>query len=100
MLDKATVLTTLFTIVDDVMKGSAVIHKILSRWGPAPIFSDSKVFFLALYRGRIGNPGETLFSPLHAERWRAYSPTQKERRRYNRRKRDLWSVILAVRMAL
>ena len=36
MLDKATVLTTLFTIVDDIMKGSAVIQKILKPPGASP----------------------------------------------------------------
>ena len=36
MLDKATVLTTIFTIVDDAMKGSAVIQQALERPGPAP----------------------------------------------------------------
>lgn len=36
MLDKATVLTTLFIIVDDLMKGSAVIQDALERPGPAP----------------------------------------------------------------
>ena len=33
MLDKATVLTTIFTIVDDTMRGSAVIqHALLPAW--------------------------------------------------------------------
>jgi Transposase DDE domain len=100
MLDKATVLTTLFTIVDDVMKGSAVIHKILSRSGPAPSLSDSEVIALALYQELIGEPREDHFFRLHAEQLRAYFPNLNERSRYNRRKRDLWSVILAVRMAL
>jgi hypothetical protein len=36
MLDKATVLTTIFTIVDDTMKGSAVIQHALKRPGPKP----------------------------------------------------------------
>ncbi|GHO63814.1 hypothetical protein KSC_027060 [Ktedonobacter sp. SOSP1-52] len=43
MLDKATVLTTLFLIVDDLMKGSAVIKDALERPGPAPQLSDSEV---------------------------------------------------------
>src|SRR6266436_4129272 len=100
MLDKATVLTTLFTIVDDVMKGSAVIQEILSRPGPAPSLSDSEVITIALYQELIGEPREDHFFRLHAEPLRAYFPGLNERSRYNRRKRDLWSVILAVRMAL
>jgi hypothetical protein len=100
MLDKATVLTTLFTIVDDVMKGSSVIQKILSRPGPAPSLSDSEVVSIALYQELIGEPREDHFFRLHAKPLRVYFPGLNERSRYNRRKRDLWSVILAVRMAL
>jgi Transposase DDE domain len=100
MLDKATVLTTIFTIVDDVMKGSSVIQKILSRPGPAASLSDSEVVTIALYQELIGEPREDHFFRLHAELLRAYFPGLNERSRYNRRKRDLWSVILAVRMAL
>ena len=48
MLDKATVLTTLFTIVDDTMKGSSMIQRALQRPGPAPHLSDSEVITLAL----------------------------------------------------
>ena len=51
MLDKATVLTTLFTIVDDTMKGSAVIQQALKRPGPAPSLSDSELVTIALYSG-------------------------------------------------
>ena len=40
MLDKATVLATIYTRVDDAMKGSAVIQEILNRPGPAPSLSD------------------------------------------------------------
>lgn len=100
MLEKATVLTTLFTIVDDVMKGSSVIQEILSRPGPAPTLSDSEMVTIALYQELIGEPREDHFFRLHAESLRAYFPGLNERSRYNRRKRDLWSVMLAVRMAL
>jgi hypothetical protein len=48
MLDKATVLTTIFTIVDDAMKGSDVIRQALERPGPTPHLSDSEVITLAL----------------------------------------------------
>ena len=43
MLDKATILTTIFTIVDDKMKGSAMIQQALKRPEPAPCLSDSKL---------------------------------------------------------
>ncbi len=48
MLDKATVLTTLFTRVDDIMKGSAVIQQALKRPSPAPRLSDNELITVAL----------------------------------------------------
>src|SRR5436853_5301627 len=100
MLEKATVLATIYTIVDDAMKGSAVIQEILNRPGPAPSLSDSEVVTIALYQELIGEPREDHFFRLHQAALRAYFPGLNERSRYNRRKRDLWSVILAVRISL
>lgn len=100
MLDKATVLTTLFTIVDDTMKGSAVIQQALKRPGPAPSLSDSEVLTIALYQELIGEPREDHFLRLHQASLQPFFPGLNERSRYHRRKRDLWSVILAVRVSL
>lgn len=100
MLDKATVLTTLFTIVDDTMKGSQVIQHALQRPGPAPQLSDSELVTLALYQELIGEPREDHFFRLHQASLLPFFPDLNERSRYNRRKRDLWSVILAVRVSL
>ena len=100
MLEKATVLTTLFTIVDDAMKGSPVIRQALERPGPAPHLSDSEVITMALYQELIGEPREDHFFRLHQASLQAFFPGLNERSRYNRRKRDLWSVILAVRVSL
>ncbi len=100
MLEKATVLTTLFTIVDDTMKGSAVIRQALERPGPAPHLSDSEVITIALYQELIGEPREDHFFRLHQASLRTFFPGLNERSRSNRRKRDLWSVILAVRVSL
>jgi hypothetical protein len=100
MLDKATVLTTLFTIVDDTMKGSAMIQQALKRPGPAPHLSDSEVITIALYQELIGEPREDHFFRLHQTSLQTFFPGLNERSRYNRRKRDLWSVILAVRVSL
>ena len=100
MLDKATVLTTIFTIVDDTMKGSPMIQQTLERPGPAPRLCDSEVVTLAMYQELIGEPREDHFFRLHQEQLRSYFPGLNERSRYNRRKRDLWSVILAVRVSL
>src|SRR6266699_5527499 len=100
MLDKATVLTPLFTIVDDTMKGSVMIQDALKRPRPAPRLSDSEVSTLALYQELIGAPREDHFFRLHQASLRRFFPGLNERSRYNRRKRDLWSVILAVRVSL
>src|SRR5436309_15982908 len=100
MLDKATVLSTLFTIVDDPMKGSAMIQDALKRPGPAPRLADSEVVTLALYQELMGEPREDHFFRLHQEQLRPSFPALNERSRYNRRKRALWSVILAVRISL
>src|SRR2546423_14808282 len=100
MLDNATVLTTIFTIVDDTMKGSPMIQQILERPGPAPRLCDSEVVTLAIYQELIGEPREDHLFRLHQEQLRSSFPGLNERSRYNRRKRDLWSVILAVRISL
>src|SRR5256714_6082487 len=100
MLDKATVLTIIFTIVDDTMKGSPMIQQTLNRPGPAPRLCDSEVVTLAIYQELIGEPREEHFFRLHQEQLRPYFPGLNERSRYNRRKRDLWGVILAVRISL
>jgi len=100
MLDKATILTTIFTIVDDTMKGSTVIQQALQRPGPAPHLSDSEVITIAIYQELIGEPREDHFFRLHQASLRIFFPGLNERSRYNRRKRDLWAVILAVRVSL
>jgi hypothetical protein len=100
MLEKATVLTTIFTIVDDTMKGSPMIQQTLDRPGPAPSLSDSELVTIALYQELIGEPREDHFFRLHQEQLRRYFPGLNERSRYNRSKRDLWSVLLAVRISL
>ena len=74
MLDKATVLTTIYTIVDDAIKGSAVIQKILNRPGPAPKLSDSELVTIALYQEQIFEPREDHFFRLHQEQLRLYFP--------------------------
>ena len=99
-LDKATVLTTIFTIVDDAMKASPAIQQALRRPGIDPHLSDSEVVTITLYQELIGEPREDHFFRLHVPGLRTYFPGMNERSRYNRRKRDLWSVMLAVRMGL
>src|SRR5205085_3995894 len=100
MLDKAIVLTTIFTIVDDTMKGSAMIQQALERPGPTPRLSDSEVVTIALYQELIGEPREDHFFRLHQASLRTFFPGLNERSRYVRRKRSFWSVILGVRVSL
>lgn len=100
MLDKATVLTRIFTRVDDTMKGSPVIQQALQRPGPAPQLCDSELVTLALYQELIGEPREDHFFRLHQVGLLPFFPGFNERSRYNRRKRDLWSVILAIGVSL
>jgi hypothetical protein len=100
MLCKATVLTTIFTIVDDAMKASPEIQRALQRPGPAPALLDSEVVTLALYQELIGEPREDHFFRLHQTSLLPFFPGLNERSRYNRRKRNLWAVILAVRLTL
>ncbi|GAC1422388.1 MAG: hypothetical protein PVS3B3_04260 [Ktedonobacteraceae bacterium] len=87
MLDKATVLTTLFTIVDDTMKGSAMIQQVLQRPGPSLHLSDSEVITIALYQELIGEPREDHFLRLPQANVRTFFPELNERSCYTRRKR-------------
>jgi hypothetical protein len=100
MLDKALVLTTLFTRVDASMKGSTMIQQALERPGPAPQLSDSEVVTIALSQELLGEPREDHFFRLHQASLRTFFPRRNERSRSNRRKRDLWSGILAVRVSV
>src|SRR5205809_7361078 len=77
-----------------------MIQDALKRPGPAPKLSDSEVVTIALYQELIGEPREDHFFRLHQASLRTFFPGLNERSRYNRRKRDLWSVILAVRISL
>ena len=77
-----------------------MIQQALKRPGPAPRLSDSEVITIALYQELIGEPREDHFFRLHQTSLQTFFPGLNERSRYNRRKRDLWSVILAVRMSL
>ena len=74
MLDKARVLTTMFTIVDDTMKGSAVIQHAFKRPGPAPRLSGSRASHHRPYQELIGEPREDHFFRLHQASLRTFFP--------------------------
>jgi hypothetical protein len=99
-LDKATVLTTIFTITDEVLKASPDIVNALRRPGRTPQLTDSEIITLALYQELIGEPREDHLFRLHGTDLRLYFPRLNERSRYNRRKRSLWSVTLALRYGI
>ena len=82
------------------MKASPAIQAALRRPGQKPHLSDSEVVTIALYQELIGEPREDHFFRLHVSGLLTYFPGINERSRYNRRKRDLWSVLLAIRMSL
>src|SRR5258708_39395852 len=83
-----------------MMKGSAMIQDALKRPGPALRLTDSERVTIAIYQELIGEPREDQFFRLHEASLLTFFPGLNERSRYNRRKRDLWSVILAVRISL
>jgi hypothetical protein len=97
-IDKNTILSTIFTIVDDALKVPKIAFHLHRFSGPQPDMSDSEVITVALYEELIGEPREDHFYRLHAQSLRAYFPKLLERSRYNRRKRDLWKIILAIRI--
>jgi hypothetical protein len=65
MLCKATVLVTMYTIVDDAMKASLPIQQALRRPGRRPQLSDSEVVTIALYQELISELREDHFFRLH-----------------------------------
>lgn len=72
----------------------------LIRPGVEPNLSDSEVVTLALYQEIIGENREDHFFRLHGTELFGYFPKLNERSRYNRRKRDLHQIILAIRYSL
>jgi hypothetical protein len=77
-----------------------MIQDALERPGPAPRLTDSELVTIAIDLELIGEPREDHFFRLHQTSLLTFFPGLNERSRYNRRKRDLWSVILAVRISL
>lgn len=97
-LDKATILTLMYTTVDDAMKQlpSSYTH----RPGVAPKLTDSEVITIALYQELIGESREDHFFRMYERELKEYFPKLNERSRFHRRKKDLWLVSASVRIAL
>ncbi len=98
-VDKATVLTTIFVIVAEVLKEPSAARA-LARPGPKPACADAEIISVALYQELVGDLREDHFYRLHATNLRAYFPALPSRSRYNRRKRNLSWIILLVRSAI
>ena len=98
-IDKNTLLTIIFTLVADIMKEPNIATQ-LRRPGPDPDLTDAEVITVGLYQELIGKSREDHFFRLHEHELRQYFPLLNERSRYNRRKRDLHRIFLAVRIAL
>lgn len=98
-LDKATVLISIFIIVEEIMKQPAVVQS-LKRPGPKPLCSDDKLITVALYQELVGDPREDHFFRMQAGLLQSYFPDLPSRSRYNRRKRALAWIILLVRTAI
>lgn len=100
IIEKNTILTTIFTIVDDCLKVPNIQAHLHRSSGPVPEMADSEVITVVLYEELIGDPREDHFYRLHAKELRSYFPRLLERSRYNRRKRELWQIILSLRICL
>ena len=98
-VDKATVLTTIFVIVTEVLKEPQAVRA-LTRPGPKPNCPDSEIITVALYQELVGDPREDHFYRMQANDLRSYFPALPSRSRYNRRKRSLCWIILLVRLGI
>lgn len=98
-VDKATVLTSVFVIVTEMLKEPSAVQA-LARSGPKPNCSDAEIITVALYQELVGDPREDHFYRMNATLLREYFPRLPERSRYNRRKRNLSWIILLVRQAI
>jgi hypothetical protein len=99
VVDKAIVLTSIFVVVEEVMRQPQAVHAV-HRPGPPPRCPDAEVITVALYQELIGDSREDHFYRLHAKEMRSYFPALPSRSRYNRRKRNLSWVILLIRQAI
>lgn len=98
-IDKNTVLTIIFTLVDDIMKDQKIVNH-LKRPSINPNLSDSEIVTLGLYQELISENRKDHFFRLHQKELMSYFPQLNERSRYNRREKDLYRVLLAVKLSL
>jgi hypothetical protein len=87
-LDRATFLTTVYCVVDDLYQHHCARHK-PRRPGPRPELSDSEVLTLALLAQWWPTNSERAFCAYAARQWRAYFPRLLDSSALNRRIRDL-----------
>ena len=95
MLDTATVLTTMFTYIDDYCKQHTKIKP-----GPKPKLSDSEVITIALCSELAGKTSEYAHVAYVNQWLRDYFPHMIDRSRYHRRLRHITRLINDVRTAV
>jgi len=98
-LDKNTILTITFTLVDEIMKEPHIAKRLI-RPGVKPKLTDSEIITISMYQELIGENREDHFFRLHGEELKSYFPHINERSRYNRRKRDLGQVFTLIKKSL
>lgn len=99
-VDKATILTSIFVVVTQMLEQPHARQTLARRRGPKPACPDAEIITVAIYQELVGDPREDHFYRLQCDILRSYFPTLPERSRYNRRKRALTWIILLVRMGI
>jgi len=91
-IDLDTFLTALYMVVDDVYRTQFAAAK-PSRPGVKPTMSDSEVLTVAVLAQWQQNRSERGFVAYVTQHWRRYFPTMLSQSAFNRRVRDLASVL-------
>lgn len=95
MLDIATVLTTIFTYVDEYCKSHA-----FEKPGPTPKLTDSEIITIAIFCELMGKTSEYAHTRCVIQWLQYYFPRMIDRSRYHRRLKGLTKLINDVREAV
>lgn|SRR5512133_99238 len=95
MLDMATVLTAIFTYIDDFCKAGKASHR---RSGPAPEVSDSEILTVACWCELVGIASEHEQVRYWKRYLSSFFPKQLDRSRYHRRRSVLAGAFNEVRI--
>lgn len=95
MLDIATVLTIIFTYVDDYCKQNPIVKP-----GPKPKLSDSEIITISIFCELMGKTSECSHIRCVSQWLENYFPHMIDQSRYNRRLKNLTRLINNVRMVI